>query len=295
MRFVFVLPSLFQLYVLFLAITGCIFTSCVLCVALCVVLVAKHLPQVDKSVAQPVLEGKPIAHRGAGVDAPENTLSAIRQVSSLSYSRVRKLWNVISAKKKKRTLPITDGKWCHAIPFETFCLFAFAFWWKTEMSKECEVALVVWTWVDTKCLGGHSHEIRNAAWGQPANSLTCGSDVDPYRFGEDRCDVVEIRSNHFTARYPSPWWWQSQLSSRGFLVCKDTGWGESCSSKQWGVFCSRGRHPLPLDKATQAKFGVCGAGSVVRCHLTPSSDTKESVCHFCLLAVKCCYFTTVPF
>ena len=84
-RFIYVLPHIIGVYVVLLALIGSTLIASILITGLVALLFAYRLPQVDETVAEKVLNGgsngMPIAHRGAALDAPENTLAAIKEVS----------------------------------------------------------------------------------------------------------------------------------------------------------------------------------------------------------------------
>ena len=81
-RFIYVFPHLVEVFIVLWALTGSNLLSCIITTGLLAILYVYRIPQIEKSVSDQVLDGNllPIAHRGAGDDAPENTLSAIREV-----------------------------------------------------------------------------------------------------------------------------------------------------------------------------------------------------------------------
>ncbi len=78
-----ILSHVFLIYSFSFAITGIHMLAVALSVGFFVILVVAKVPKASQSDAEEVLQAHKtciIAHRGAGHDAPENTLAAIREV-----------------------------------------------------------------------------------------------------------------------------------------------------------------------------------------------------------------------
>ena len=79
------LPQFAFVYILVVSVTVSHIMAAILTSLLFVLLMVFRIPPVDKRIAGEVLQSHKvsiIAHRGGGSDAPENTLAAIRTVSS---------------------------------------------------------------------------------------------------------------------------------------------------------------------------------------------------------------------
>ena len=88
-------PHIFLLYCVISGLVGVSLVSAIVTITLVFLLEKFKLPMSGKGAAKRVLESDKssiIAHRGAGHDAPENTIAAFKKVESADILSVHRMW-----------------------------------------------------------------------------------------------------------------------------------------------------------------------------------------------------------